>query len=110
MRKLDGKLGRIPQFVEEPDAMLSRAGRLGDLHELRVLEQLRETRDVVEFERPGLDAIAATAAATLAALRDRRDVLFQATFFDGRFLGFADFIMLTAEGAYEVYDTKLARK
>ena len=36
-------------------------------------------------------------------------MLFQPTFFDGRMLGFADFIMRTADGRYEVYDAKLAR-
>ncbi|WP_307852499.1 TM0106 family RecB-like putative nuclease [Glaciihabitans sp. dw_435] len=111
MRKLDGKLGRIPAFVDEPDAMLARAGKLGDAHELRVLEELRRTRSVVEFPRPGiaLEELVAAASATEAAFIARADVLFQATFFDGRFLGFADFIQLNDAGVYEVYDTKLAR-
>ena len=111
MRRLDGKLGRIPLFVDPPDAMLERTGRLGDAHELRVLEELRATRSVVEFERPAMsrEALEQAASETAAAFAARQDVLFQATFFDGRFLGFADFIELNESGEYEVYDTKLAR-
>jgi predicted RecB family nuclease len=110
MRKLDAKLGRIEAVVEEADAMLTRAGALGDEHELRYLEQLKLTRDVAEFERPQARDYVAAAAATAEAFHVKRDVLFQATFFDGRFIGFADFIMLNTDGVYEVFDTKLARK
>ncbi len=110
MRKLDAKLGRIEAVVEESDAMLARAGALGDEHELRYLEQLKLTRDVAEFERPRARDYVAAAAATAEAFHVKRDVLFQATFFDGRFIGFADFIMLNDDGVYEVFDTKLARK
>ncbi|WP_241992546.1 TM0106 family RecB-like putative nuclease [Cryobacterium lactosi] len=109
MRKLDGKLGRIDTVPDEGDAMLRRAGALGDEHELRYLERLRQNRDVVEFARPSMRELPAAAAATAEAFRAGADVLFQATFFDGRFVGFADFIMRTERGAYEVYDTKLAR-
>jgi predicted RecB family nuclease len=109
MRKLDGKLGRIPKVAEEADAMLSRAGTLGDAHELRTLEELKQTRSVVEFERPSMSELPRAAAETEAALRAGADALFQATFFDGRFLGFADFLLLNEAGEYEVYDTKLAR-
>ena len=111
MRKLDGKLGRIPLFVDAPDAMLERTGRLGDAHELRVLEKLRSTRHVIEFERPAMtrEALLEAANTTASAFRAGGDVLFQATFFDGRFLGFADFIERDSSGRYEVYDTKLAR-
>ena len=109
MRKLDGKLGRIDTVPDEGDAMLRRAGALGDEHELRYLERLRLSRDVVEFARPSMRDLPEAAAATAQEFRAGADVLFQATFFDGRFVGFADFIMRTEDGAYEVYDTKLAR-
>ncbi|PPF87868.1 DNA helicase [Subtercola sp. Z020] len=118
MRKLDWMLGRIekPPFVE--DDMLLRAGRLGDLHEGRVLEGLKQTRVVAEIERP-LDSgirdgsfagIREATGATVAALEARAEVVFQGAFFDGRFLGYSDFVMLGDDGRYEVYDTKLARK
>jgi len=109
MRRLDAKLGRIPAVADDGDAMLSRAGLLGDEHEARTLAELKKNRDVVEFERPHMRDLVPAASTTESALRDGADVLFQATFFDGRFVGFADFIMRTAEHTYEIYDTKLAR-
>ena len=38
-----------------------------------------------------------------------REVVFQATFFDGSFVGFADFIVRLPDGRYRVQDSKLAR-
>jgi len=110
MRKLDARLGRIDRVAEDDDAMLTRAGLLGDEHELRTLEELRRTRRVVEFARPAIRDLAGAASRTEEALRQKSDVLFQATFFDGRFVGFADFLIVNEAGEYEVYDTKLARK
>ena len=114
MRTLDAKLGRIPGVPDVVDPMLERAGRLGDEHELRHLERLKQTRQVVEFARPAISELAAAASVTHDALLAGADVLFQATFFDGRFVGFADFLVRsdpahTDAGEYEVWDTKLAR-
>ena len=114
MRKLDAKLGRIDALVEPDDDMLARTAVLGDAHEFRLLEHVRVSRAVVEFERPSLgarplDSVTEAAAASERALNDGADVLFQPTFFDGRMLGFADFIMRMPDGRYEVYDAKLAR-
>ncbi|RFA08603.1 hypothetical protein B7R54_04690 [Subtercola boreus] len=118
LRKLDWMLGRIekPPFVE--DDMLKRAGRLGDLHEKKVLDSLAATRVVVEVERPedagirdgSFTGIRSATEATVAALRSGAEVVFQGAFFDGRFLGYSDFVILGPGGRYEVYDTKLARK
>lgn len=110
MRKLDGQLGRIEKLIVEEDEMLKRAGRLGTEHELATLAELRLTRQVVEFAQGAFSEFESGAASTLEALRANVDVLYQATFFDGRLLGYADFIMKNEHGAYEVYDTKLARK
>ena len=53
---------------------------------------------------------------TVEAMRGGADVIFQATFFDGRWRGHADFLLRTSEAPsaegvhrYEPYDTKLAR-
>ena len=56
-------------------------------------------------------------AATLEAMRDGADVIFQATFFDGRWRGHADFLFKRADRpspasatwSYDIADTKLAR-
>lgn len=110
MHRLDAILGRVPKLVVVEDEMLKRTSTLGDAHELRVLEALRRDRQVVEIERPARSKDVADAAArTAAAFAAGAEVIFQAAFFDGRFLGYADFIMRDDEGTYEVYDTKLAR-
>ncbi|HEY8588250.1 MAG TPA: TM0106 family RecB-like putative nuclease [Naasia sp.] len=126
MRLLDAKLGRIPVVEEPEDAMLLRASELGNLHEARTLEAFREKfgehtagtpGGVAEIGRPepSTDATALRAAMTetVAAMRAGADVVFQGTFYDGRFVGFADFLVRAEEDGrtvYEVYDTKLARK
>ncbi|MFC0681668.1 TM0106 family RecB-like putative nuclease [Lysobacter korlensis] len=120
LRALDAKLKRIDAVVEPEDPMNERAKHLGDAHELRQLERYRAEfgvasdltgRGVVEIERPptAREALEQAAAATAIALRGEADVVFQGTFFDGRFLGYADFLVRSAN-RIEVYDTKLARK
>jgi predicted RecB family nuclease len=115
MHKLDARLGRVDAVVETDDDMMNRAARLGDVHELAVLEKLKREFRVVEIERPeGFEGVAAAASASTEAFRSGADVVYQAAFFDGRFLGYADFIQrsgTTADGQpiYDVFDSKLAR-
>jgi len=115
LRELDVKLGRETLFEPVADAMLERAGRLGDAHEIRVLERYRaEFGDgVVEIERPDLrdpEQLEAAVAATRAAFESGAPVVFQATFVDDGFVGFADFIVRQPDGRYLVQDSKLARR
>lgn len=112
LRRLDGLTGLIPRATAEPDPMLDRTSALGFEHERRQLEtfQQRFPGGVLTMDRPGRTAqeMADAAWATFTALTSRTPVVYQATFFDGRFLGFCDF--LVAEGdRYAVYDTKLSR-
>jgi predicted RecB family nuclease len=135
LRVLDAKLGRAEPVELVGDAMLARAAALGDAHEHRVLQRYRDElgawdpaagTGVVEIERPAArlarDRFALEAAhqQTLAALAAGADVVYQAGFFDGRFSGWADFLVRdrAAEVAsagragssyYAVYDAKLAR-
>ncbi|OIH92830.1 TM0106 family RecB-like putative nuclease [Curtobacterium sp. MCBA15_001] len=115
LRRLDVKLGRGEPLPDEHDDMLDRTARLGDQHELDYLEILKQTRDVVEFDRPAPPDYAAAAQRAIDAFGAGADVLYQPTFFapptehTAGFIGFADFIIRSAAGEYEVYDTKLAR-
>jgi predicted RecB family nuclease len=93
MRRLDWMLGRADEPPRVEDDMLKRTGLLGDVHEKRVLAELKTTRTVVEIERPSFDQIDVATRQTDDALRSGVDVVFQAAFFDGRFLGYADFII-----------------
>lgn len=119
VRLLDKKLGHDIEVPEKGDAMMKRAGALGDVHEQKQLQAFKDAGlRVVEIASPrerdssipwSVRMDAATSA-TLDALRTQADVVFQAAFFDGEFQGFADFLTLNAAGEYEVNDTKLARK
>ncbi|PWC05264.1 TM0106 family RecB-like putative nuclease [Agromyces badenianii] len=115
LRALDAKLGRIERVPDPEDAMLERSGRMGDAHELRVLEAYRAALGdgVVEIERPDVRdqaAVAAAVEATQAAFAAGAPVVFQATFADEGFIGFADFIVRQPDGRYLVQDSKLARR
>ena len=126
VRGLDATLGRIAPFELAQDALLERLAELGDRHERQVLAGLRRRygppdavtgRGVVEIARPARAdsrnpaALAAARDATLAALRGGADVVFQAGFFDGRFTGWADFVVRSDDGAtYSVHDAKLAHR
>lgn len=109
LRRLDAKLGRADPVDETVDDMLARTARLGDAHEQRYLEELERRMPVMRFERPEPRDYAEASASAAAAMRDGVPALYQATFFDGSFVGFADFIIRNDVGQYEVYDTKLAR-
>ncbi len=104
----------------EDDPELAVLRRRGDEHERRELERLRaEGHSVVEIARP-LDAsptaLAAAEAETVAAMAAGVDVIFQASFFDGRVRAHADFLLRVDEPStlgpwrYDVADTKLARR
>jgi predicted RecB family nuclease len=128
LRVLDEKLGRTPKAEFAVDELQRLAGALGDVHELRVLDDLtaeyglwdpeRHT-GVYRVERGTIDraALLAKHEETAAVLTAGADVVFQATFFDGEFLGYADFLVRQPRdaehagraGHYAVWDTKLAR-
>ncbi|WP_017793579.1 TM0106 family RecB-like putative nuclease [Leucobacter salsicius] len=135
LRRVDVKVGRDVDVPPDDDAMLARAAKLGDAHEERTLEAYRaelgpavpgRPGGVAEIDRPESmreDALMERQQETVRALQARAEVVFQATFFDPEqlaagadgmpaigFVGFADFLRLTPDGAYEVQDTKLARR
>ncbi|WP_314195041.1 TM0106 family RecB-like putative nuclease [uncultured Arthrobacter sp.] len=129
LRILDEKLGRSPKADFPADEMQARAGKLGDLHEHKVLASLIDRHGTWDASRgtgvyciergtPDRASLADKARETATVLRAGADVVFQATFFDGEFLGYADFLVREetalpdgVHGAqrYAVWDTKLAR-
>ncbi|OYX52868.1 MAG: hypothetical protein B7Y93_08595 [Micrococcales bacterium 32-70-13] len=129
-RDLDARLGRIAAVVQPTDEMLERTALLGDAHERAIIADYRARGEVLEIDRAaqsGLDAIEPFAEQTLEALRAGVPVIVQATFVDREhspapsdksapgdlpiaFVGFADFLVRTPEGAYRVQDSKLARR
>ena len=104
-----------------PDPELDVIQRRGLEHERRFLGDLEaagrratriETDETIEDRAARLRL---AAAQTEEAIRRGDDVIYQATFFDGRWLGFADFLLRVetpsalGSWSYEVADTKLAR-
>ena len=122
LRILDEKLGRATKPGFAKDDMLERAAKLGDVYEEKILNEYEKKfgkwdaatgKGVKSVSRAegalswaGLEA---KREETLEALRIGADVVFQATFFDGSMVGFADFLMRQDDNAYAVHDTKLAR-
>lgn len=101
------------------DAGVELIARKGDEHEKRYFEQLRQRyrSGVTAFdERPerSIEGFRNAEAATVAAMERGDALIFQGTFFDGRFLGHPDFLRrIESPGerwpwSYEVIDTKLA--
>jgi predicted RecB family nuclease len=114
-------LGGLAARPERADPELDAIAERGKQHEQRYLEQLvaagRHVTNLDE-ERPDSEPRAAIyrrrAAETSVAIRRGDDVIFQACFFDGAWLGFADFLLRVEDPvaplgwSYEVADTKLA--
>src|SRR3954454_13994927 len=128
-------------LVEKPirnDPSIELVAKRGLEHERRYLEELRaQGRRVVSIEKDGSsvaplgtgevttprdagEELREAARQTVEAMRGGADVIYQATFFDGRWRGHADFLLRrdhapdepdSTLGAYhyEVADTKLAR-
>jgi predicted RecB family nuclease len=119
------ELGRVQGLWEKPirkdDPTIALIQEKGDLHEADYLASLRDTgQSVVEIATGDLrtpDQLRAAQALTLEAMRDGADVIFQATFFDGRWRGHADFLFKRPDRpspvlggwSYDIGDTKLAR-
>ncbi|MFN2450309.1 MAG: TM0106 family RecB-like putative nuclease, partial [Candidatus Baltobacteraceae bacterium] len=119
LTELDRQVARGERTRPPRDAGTDLIARKGDEHERRYLERLRDLYGdgVVAFEERAENSTAGLLAAeaqTVAAMAQGAHLIYQATFFDGEFLGRADFlrrIEVPCERwawSYEVIDTKLA--
>ncbi|OHT81402.1 TM0106 family RecB-like putative nuclease [Mycobacteroides saopaulense] len=112
LRAFDAKLGWGPAAPRD-DELLARTATLGDAHEAHHLAELqaRFGSGVASIPFPPmftLDGLHAVATATTRAFEEGHPVVYQAAMFDGRFVGFADFVVREGQ-TYRVCDTKLAR-
>ena len=96
--------GALERDAEDPDTKL--LADAGNTHEVKFLEELKEQGLDVFKVRSGPEAITQTAN----AISEKRKVIFQAALQMESFSGYADFLVLSEQGEYEVWDTKLARK
>lgn len=102
----------------QQDEALELIFKLGLEHEARYLQQLKDAGNTV-VERPTVFGHAQRQEAerrTVEALRSGVDVVYQATLYDGRWGGQADFLLKVdtpsklGPHSYEIADTKLARR
>ncbi|NOR03825.1 TM0106 family RecB-like putative nuclease [Mycolicibacterium fortuitum] len=109
LRSFDARLGWGPA-VSSDDELLARTAALGDEHEQRHLDELRTDAEVTVIGRPAytVPGLRSAATATLEAAQRRDPVIYQAAMFDGRFAGFADFLIWDGD-RYRLRDTKLSR-
>lgn len=112
LRRLDARTGLITAEATAGDPMLERTSSLGDSHEREQLQRFVDEHGdgVVMLPRPEHTRAGLTEAtlATVEAARAGAPVIYQGTFFDGRFLGFCDFLVREGD-TYAVYDSKLSR-
>lgn len=111
--------GELERPVRE-DAFTEVLRKHGRRHEGRHLAELRAATDGIrEIDRPQAGTLAALRGAeaqTLDAMRAGVAVVYQASFFDGRWRGHADFVCRVdrpsrlGAWSYEAHDTKLARQ
>ena len=111
-RWLEGDPGLVPST---PDDALQLIFTKGNEHEAAYLEHLRDRGlRIVEIARAPDSRDGESA--TLDALRSGADVVYQGTFFDGSWIGHADFLLkrprpsLLGSFSYDIADTKLARR
>ena len=80
----------------------------GDKHEHSILEEFKSSDSkLVDIKR---DDLAAARSETLAAIKARVPIIYQAALEMEQFAGFTDFLILDASNnQYEIWDTKLAR-
>ncbi len=109
--------GLIHKPIQREDPEVKLLQRRGGLHEQRYIRVLEDERgrDVVRGDEDWDHSYEDRAGATETLMRQGVDVIYQATVFDGRWLGFPDFLLRVGEPGvlgqdhhYEVADTKLA--
>ena len=94
----------IPDQETEDEKLIAQTG---DQHERVMLDEFKSSTDhLVEIRK---EDSAAARTRTLSAVRAKAPIIYQAALENGKFAGFADFLILDASGQYQVWDTKLAR-
>lgn len=97
--------GAVQPDKETEDEIL--VAQTGDQHERVVLDELKlATPQLAEIPK---DNFSEALVKTRAAIETKSPIIYQGALQHGRFAGFSDFLTLDETGAYQVWDTKLAR-
>ncbi|HEY5339510.1 MAG TPA: TM0106 family RecB-like putative nuclease, partial [Candidatus Aquilonibacter sp.] len=120
LTELDGLVARkrLVKPSDENNEQAALIRRKGEEHEQRYLEAMQSLHgdQVVRFGRsdPTIADFQAAERRTFEAMAAGAPIVYQATFFDGQFIGHADFLRRVetpsklGDWSYEVLDTKLA--
>ena len=115
LTKLDLQSLSVPMQKAKDDEQAVLIQDKGDAHEKAYFNTLRsEHSSFIDIASVSKD-VAVRQRATLQAMQDGIEIIFQATFLDAPFLGYADFLRRVESPSslgsfsYEVLDTKLAR-
>jgi uncharacterized protein len=115
--------GLLPAPEEQKSEELELLAEQGIAHEKKIVERLRKSGSFLDIGEAAYTYEALTKAhnKTLAAIKDGIDTIYQATFFTGDFIGFADFLILNKDeqgkpvkdqqgrNVYDPVDAKSAR-
>jgi predicted RecB family nuclease len=115
LKAAKGLLVRPVRDDPELDILTRRGGEHEQAHLARLRGEGRSVVEITSESRTRAD-LYARESETVAAMRAGAEVIYQATFFDGRWRGHADFLLRVetpsdlGAWSYQVADTKLARK
>ena len=89
----------IPPAEKENSDELELLAEQGKIHESKIAEQLRAAGTFLDIGKPSFtfEALTATHERTMKAVADGVETIYQAAFFNGSFMGFADFLILVKD-------------
>lgn len=89
----------LPPAEKEASPELELLAELGKIHESKIADQLRLSGSFIDIGKPSfsLEALTATHDRTMKAISEGVETIYQAAFFTGSFVGFADFLILVKD-------------
>ena len=89
----------IPPAAKENSDQLELLAEQGRVHESKIAEHLKSSGSFIDIGKPSFtfEALTATHERTLKAVGDGVETIYQAAFFNGSFMGFADFLILVKD-------------
>ena len=89
----------LPPAEKEDSPELELLAEQGNIHEANIAEQLKLSGTFLDIGKPSFtfEALTATHDRTMKAISEGVETIYQAAFFNGSFMGFADFLILVKD-------------
>ena len=89
----------LPPAEKEDSPELELLAEQGNIHEVNIAEQLKLSGTFLDIGKPSFtfEALTATHDRTMKAISEGVETIYQAAFFNGSFMGFADFLILVKD-------------